>query len=117
MGYPKADPISSHRINVLTFLHSAYMDKGTGQQNALLQPQRANGGVLPAPVPLPAVWCGTTSCRRKLGFADLAEYLPSIVKLLFLCQCVDQGQQFLADHDQRLHFLQRIDRTGLEVMV
>ena len=40
---------------------------------------------------------GVVSLRRKLGFANLAEYLPCIIKLLFLRQCVDQGQQFFAD--------------------
>lgn len=54
-GHPNADPISTHRIKVLTFLHSAYMDKGTGRDYACKQPQWTNGGNLPDPVPLPAI--------------------------------------------------------------
>ena len=54
-NYPNADPISTHRIGVLTFLHPAYMDKGTGHDEAITRPQWANGGCLPGPVPLPAV--------------------------------------------------------------
>ena len=55
INYPIADPISPRGINVLTFLHSAYMDKGTGRNDAYLQPQRANGACLPNPVSLSAI--------------------------------------------------------------
>ncbi len=53
--------------------------------------------------------------RRKLAPADLTEYFVRIVILLFLRQGIDQGQQFLTDYDQRLHFLQRVYRPGLEI--
>ena len=55
-AYPFAYPISSHWVYALTFLHPAFMEKGTGQTCALRLPLWADGEDLLVPVPLPALF-------------------------------------------------------------
>ena len=96
-------PISSRWVYALTFLRSAFMDKGTGQIYALVLPRWADGKSLLSPCPYRLFQLSGSYCF-KLLFANSSEHFVRIILFFLFCKRVNQRQYLLADYNECLLF-------------